>query len=145
MSNTTEKIAQFLKDHQIAGKMEEVPVHDYVHAHGENRCFTLKLQWVALLSGIIRSDALYVYVGQYAPDPTLAEAIWLLLESADQYGGWTTYERWNHENDEGYYEQELGRNASVNYYVYVRECYNSLVYVLGEECYEELSLLLRSA
>jgi hypothetical protein len=126
MSLKEQQIEQFLQQHGIAGDTTPNPRSGYsLHLRRQEQ------------ETILPVDA-----GSGIEEMTLAAAVWNLIEDAERFGGQETFERWNQENDEGYYERELGLEAALQIYEQSRKVYLSLVQVLGEDLYRALADLI---
>jgi hypothetical protein len=112
--------------------------HPDVFPPEHNHCYNLRLS----KGGMEPHEWLYVYVGKNVLEMSLGEALWILSEMAETYGGWETFDRWNEEHD-GFYEYDLGKEVAEGYYLYCRETYTSLVNVLGEELCQRLNTIIR--
>jgi hypothetical protein len=132
-----EKIERFIEKHGLGGQPYEVPNTSELSPR-PGRCYQLRLT----RKGTTAFEVFQIVAGKSIEEMTLAEALWTLAEDAEKYGGYDTFERWNHENDEGYYERELGRETAVLMYENSRTAFNGLVKVLGEDLYQELNSLI---
>ncbi len=132
-----EIVEQLIEKYGIAGNAYEVANISTSYPRKLNRCYE-----VCLIREKIR-EYLYVCTGKGILEMSLAEALYNLVDSAEKYNGWEPFEEWNRQNDEGYYERELGKEGAKHYYNYSKETYQGLVKVLGETIYEELEKAIR--
>lgn len=127
MAVTKEKqIERFIEQHGLGGQPYEVPNSSELSPR-PGRCYQLRLT----RKGTTAFEVFQIPAGKSIEEMTLADALWTLTEDADRYGGHETFEKWNHENDEGSYVRQLGRKTAELLYERERDAYNGLVKVLG--------------
>jgi hypothetical protein len=135
-----ENIEQFIEEAGISGQPHEVANTSDLFPRNNNRCYEVRLS----REGSADYEYLYAYVGLGIHDMSLADMLRHLIDEAEHYGGWATFDEWNRQNDEGYYERELGRETAEKWYSYCRETYYALIKVLGQDLYEKLANIVNN-
>jgi protein gp37 len=82
--------------------------------------------------------SLLAYVGLAHPPMTVPAALRHLVEVATSYEGEPDFDTWNAANDEGDFQELLGREVAEGLYRYSRETCQELTRVLGKDLYQKL-------
>lgn len=134
MITTDEKVREFIEWHSIVGVIQKVTKPSKCWASWSN-CFE-----VGIARGEGSTHTFYVYTGPGWKSIDLIHAVRHLVDLAETCGGWPDFDSWNLQNDEGYYERELGLEVSRFYYEDCKRAQDGLIVLLGEDVY---SILVR--
>lgn len=150
MHNVKADIEEFIERYQLDGTVQEVGNLSDIFPSHSNRCYEVKL-WQKDTFGTMKQQGvephheyLYFYVGLGVLDVDLPDALRHLVDEAEHYGGWETFEEWNYQNDDGYFERQVGREGAEGFYKYCKECYHAFMKIIPDS-YEELSDIVQGA